>query len=149
MLCVFYILFIATTADRFFRIDRAQEHLHYITDISCEDLYIMDPELQPSALQQNGTSHHTTTCYSSPNLLATTNNHPASPPRSMLSNHLDHSSSSPGIATMSAPNLVASNNHGLAPPTAVIVQDTENSDPQSGEVKFAFQFPVTPPKSPW
>ncbi|XP_064629460.1 diacylglycerol kinase zeta-like isoform X4 [Lineus longissimus] len=35
----------ATTAERFFRIDRAQEHLHYITDISSEDLYILDPEL--------------------------------------------------------------------------------------------------------
>lgn len=38
--------FLATTAERFFRIDRAQEHLHYITDISSEDLYILDPDLQ-------------------------------------------------------------------------------------------------------
>lgn len=36
----------STTAERFFRIDRAQEHLHYITDISSEDLYILDPDLQ-------------------------------------------------------------------------------------------------------
>ena len=36
----------ATTAERFFRIDRSQEHLHYITDISSEDLYILDPDLQ-------------------------------------------------------------------------------------------------------
>ena len=41
-------LFAATTADRFFRIDRGQEHLHYVTDISSEDLYVMDPELQSS-----------------------------------------------------------------------------------------------------
>ena len=39
----------ATTAERFFRIDRAQEHLHYVTDISSESLYILDPELQQSA----------------------------------------------------------------------------------------------------
>ncbi|OWF56082.1 Diacylglycerol kinase zeta [Mizuhopecten yessoensis] len=36
----------STTAERFFRIDRTQEHLHYITDISSEDLYILDPDLQ-------------------------------------------------------------------------------------------------------
>ncbi|XP_055790811.1 diacylglycerol kinase zeta isoform X2 [Salvelinus fontinalis] len=34
-----------TTADRFYRIDRAQEHLNYVTEISQEDLYILDPEL--------------------------------------------------------------------------------------------------------
>ncbi|XP_037074296.1 eye-specific diacylglycerol kinase-like [Pollicipes pollicipes] len=31
------------TAERFFRIDRAQEHLHFVTDISSEDLFILDP----------------------------------------------------------------------------------------------------------
>ncbi|XP_047452906.1 diacylglycerol kinase zeta isoform X3 [Mugil cephalus] len=36
-----------TTADRFYRIDRAQEHLHYVTEISQEELYILDPELLP------------------------------------------------------------------------------------------------------
>ncbi|GFN90077.1 diacylglycerol kinase, partial [Plakobranchus ocellatus] len=35
----------STTAERFFRIDKAQESLHYITDISSEDLYILDPGL--------------------------------------------------------------------------------------------------------
>lgn len=34
-----------TTADRFYRIDRAQEHLNYVTEISQDDLYILDPEL--------------------------------------------------------------------------------------------------------
>lgn len=34
----------STTAERFFRIDRSQENLHYITDISSEDLYILDPD---------------------------------------------------------------------------------------------------------
>ncbi|XP_078000630.1 diacylglycerol kinase zeta-like isoform X2 [Glandiceps talaboti] len=35
----------STTADRFFRVDRSQEHLHYVTDISSDDLYVLDPEL--------------------------------------------------------------------------------------------------------
>ncbi|XP_039294831.1 LOW QUALITY PROTEIN: eye-specific diacylglycerol kinase-like [Nilaparvata lugens] len=30
------------TAERFFRVDRAQEHLHYLTDIANEMLYILD-----------------------------------------------------------------------------------------------------------
>ncbi|KAI9532689.1 hypothetical protein NQZ68_030631 [Dissostichus eleginoides] len=34
-----------TTADRFYRIDRAQEHLNLVTEISQEELYILDPEL--------------------------------------------------------------------------------------------------------
>ncbi|XP_013878468.1 diacylglycerol kinase zeta [Austrofundulus limnaeus] len=34
-----------TTADRFYRIDRAQEHLNYVTEISQDHLYILDPEL--------------------------------------------------------------------------------------------------------
>ncbi|XP_069385188.1 diacylglycerol kinase zeta isoform X2 [Paralichthys olivaceus] len=34
-----------TTADRFYRIDRTQEHLNYVTEISQEELYILDPEL--------------------------------------------------------------------------------------------------------
>ncbi|PAA52374.1 hypothetical protein BOX15_Mlig006409g1 [Macrostomum lignano] len=34
----------STTAERFFRIDKSQESLHYITDISSEDLYLLDPE---------------------------------------------------------------------------------------------------------
>lgn len=35
---------IACTAERFFRIDRAQEHLHFVVDICTDDLYILDPE---------------------------------------------------------------------------------------------------------
>uniref|UniRef100_A0A8B9HKB9 Diacylglycerol kinase n=1 Tax=Astyanax mexicanus TaxID=7994 RepID=A0A8B9HKB9_ASTMX len=37
--------FTATTADRFYRIDRAQEHLNYVTEISQDELFILDPEL--------------------------------------------------------------------------------------------------------
>lgn len=33
------------TAERFFRIDHAQEHLHYVTDICTEDLFVLDPEI--------------------------------------------------------------------------------------------------------
>ncbi|XP_028320692.1 diacylglycerol kinase zeta isoform X2 [Gouania willdenowi] len=35
----------STTADRFYRIDRAQEHLHYVSEISLEEIFILDPEL--------------------------------------------------------------------------------------------------------
>uniref|UniRef100_A0A8C2HWY0 Diacylglycerol kinase n=1 Tax=Cyprinus carpio TaxID=7962 RepID=A0A8C2HWY0_CYPCA len=34
-----------TTADRFYRIDRGQEHLNYVTEISQDELFILDPEL--------------------------------------------------------------------------------------------------------
>nr|XP_022293832.1 diacylglycerol kinase zeta-like isoform X7 [Crassostrea virginica] len=43
----------STTAERFFRIDRAQEHLHYITDISSEDLYILDPDMASTQHQHS------------------------------------------------------------------------------------------------
>lgn len=35
----------STTADRFYRIDRAQEHLNFVTEISQDDLFVLDPEL--------------------------------------------------------------------------------------------------------
>ncbi|XP_073798856.1 diacylglycerol kinase zeta isoform X17 [Danio rerio] len=34
-----------TTADRFYRIDRGQEHLNYVSEISQDELFILDPEL--------------------------------------------------------------------------------------------------------
>jgi len=40
----------ATTAERFFRIDRALEPAHYVTDIAAHDLYIVDPDLHTSFL---------------------------------------------------------------------------------------------------
>ena len=40
----------ATTAERFFRIDRALEPAHYVTDIASHDLYIVDPDLHTSFL---------------------------------------------------------------------------------------------------
>lgn len=36
---------VACTAERFFRIDRSQEQLHYLTDISIDTVYILDQEL--------------------------------------------------------------------------------------------------------
>ncbi|XP_059911401.1 diacylglycerol kinase zeta isoform X2 [Gadus macrocephalus] len=35
----------STTADRFYRIDRTQEHLNFVSEISQEELFILDPEL--------------------------------------------------------------------------------------------------------
>lgn len=53
MVMNFYFTFLATTAERFFRIDKAQEHLHYITDISSEDLYILDPDMASTQHQHS------------------------------------------------------------------------------------------------
>lgn len=39
------------TAERFFRVDRAQEHLHYVMDIASDRLFILDTE--PSTLPQS------------------------------------------------------------------------------------------------
>lgn len=36
------IFYLACTAERFFRIDRAQEHLHFVVDICTDDLFILD-----------------------------------------------------------------------------------------------------------
>ncbi|XP_039200708.1 diacylglycerol kinase iota isoform X6 [Crotalus tigris] len=38
----------ATSADRFYRIDRSQEHLHFVTEISQDEIFILDPELGAS-----------------------------------------------------------------------------------------------------
>uniref|UniRef100_A0A8B9IUX8 Diacylglycerol kinase n=1 Tax=Amazona collaria TaxID=241587 RepID=A0A8B9IUX8_9PSIT len=43
----------ATSADRFYRIDRSQEHLHFVTEISQDEIFILDPEMVIS--QQVGT----------------------------------------------------------------------------------------------
>ncbi|CAN0426831.1 unnamed protein product [Lampetra fluviatilis] len=34
----------STSAERFFRIDRAQEHLHLVVDTSVDELFVLDPE---------------------------------------------------------------------------------------------------------
>lgn len=34
----------ACTAERFFRVDRAQENLHYVTDIASDVIYVLDQE---------------------------------------------------------------------------------------------------------
>ncbi|XP_041443816.1 diacylglycerol kinase iota isoform X3 [Xenopus laevis] len=34
----------ATSADRFYRIDISQEHLHFVTEISQDEIFILDPE---------------------------------------------------------------------------------------------------------
>lgn len=33
---------VACTAERFFRIDKAQENLHFVSDICCDSLYILE-----------------------------------------------------------------------------------------------------------
>ncbi|XP_058519085.1 diacylglycerol kinase zeta isoform X3 [Ochotona princeps] len=43
----------ATTASRFYRIDRAQEHLNYVTEIAQDEIYILDPELLGASARPN------------------------------------------------------------------------------------------------
>lgn len=35
---------LACTAERFFRIDRGQEQLHYVTDVAIDAVYILDED---------------------------------------------------------------------------------------------------------
>ncbi|ELK33368.1 Diacylglycerol kinase iota [Myotis davidii] len=45
--------YVATSADRFYRIDRSQEHLHFVMEISQDEVFILDPDMALS--QQAGT----------------------------------------------------------------------------------------------
>lgn len=59
------------TAERFFRVDRAQEHLHYLTDIANETLYILDqdsPTMPPTPEDEHG--HANSILHQSSNLSA-------------------------------------------------------------------------------
>lgn len=40
--------FSACTAERFFRIDKAQEQLHYVTDVAVETVYILEENANQS-----------------------------------------------------------------------------------------------------
>ncbi|KAF2362408.1 Diacylglycerol kinase accessory domain [Trinorchestia longiramus] len=44
------------TAERFFRIDHGQEHLHYVTDICTDELFLLNPEEDPSQAAEVTTS---------------------------------------------------------------------------------------------
>lgn len=54
-----YFSFIAVTAERFFRIDKAQENLHFPTDIGHENIYILDAA--PLTPDTDTTAHPDTT----------------------------------------------------------------------------------------
>lgn len=41
--CLMAMIDAGCTAERVFRVDSGQEHLHYITDISSDCLYVLDP----------------------------------------------------------------------------------------------------------
>lgn len=53
----------AVTAERFFRIDKAQENLHYSTDIGHENIYILDAA--PLTPDTESTPHPNTTATAS------------------------------------------------------------------------------------
>lgn len=40
--------FSACTAERFFRIDKAQEQLHYVTDVAVETVYVLEENANQS-----------------------------------------------------------------------------------------------------
>lgn len=42
----------ACTAERFFRIDHSQEHLHYVTDICTDELFLLNPEEENSVVPE-------------------------------------------------------------------------------------------------
>ncbi|XP_053574966.1 diacylglycerol kinase iota isoform X2 [Bombina bombina] len=44
----------ASSADRFYRIDRSQEHLHFVTEISQDEIFILDPETAGSPQESTG-----------------------------------------------------------------------------------------------
>lgn len=43
------------TAERFFRIDRAQESLHYLIDITHDQLFVLDDPHRPSSAEEDVT----------------------------------------------------------------------------------------------
>ena len=43
-------MFEAVTTERFFRISYAQENTHYVSDVTSNDVYILDPDLHVSFL---------------------------------------------------------------------------------------------------
>lgn len=46
------ILLSACTAERFFRIDRAQEQLHYVTDVAVDTVYVLEESLSYQGSQE-------------------------------------------------------------------------------------------------
>ncbi|KAL7824628.1 hypothetical protein AOLI_G00327940 [Acnodon oligacanthus] len=92
----------STTADRFYRIDRAQEHLNYVTEISQDELFILDPELvtketvgtspgMPGMVEAVGESSSSSdqfafpACSSAPSPLSRVNEEQAAGPRRRMS----------------------------------------------------------------
>lgn len=49
-------LFLACTTERFFRIDRGQEQLHYVTDVAVEAVYVLDEDTVQQHEGQTGPS---------------------------------------------------------------------------------------------
>ncbi|XP_054885400.1 diacylglycerol kinase zeta isoform X2 [Poeciliopsis prolifica] len=83
-----------TTADRFYRIDRAQEHLNYVTEISQDELYILDPELV--AKETVGTSPNMPDQFSYPSS-------PSSPASPRQRKRISSDSSVSGALTQTSP----------------------------------------------
>jgi diacylglycerol kinase (ATP) len=53
-------VYTACTAERFFRVDRAQENLHYVTDIASDCIYVLDQEcatMPQTPEDESGSAH--------------------------------------------------------------------------------------------
>uniref|UniRef100_A0A671RTF3 Diacylglycerol kinase n=1 Tax=Sinocyclocheilus anshuiensis TaxID=1608454 RepID=A0A671RTF3_9TELE len=74
--CFVCFVFAATTADRFYRIDRAQEHLNYVTEISQDELFVLDPELV--------VTETVSTSPGMPDLVDSSSDAPSDPPLSLV-----------------------------------------------------------------
>ncbi|XP_062846053.1 diacylglycerol kinase zeta isoform X4 [Trichomycterus rosablanca] len=107
----------STTADRFYRIDRAQEHLHYVTEISQEELFVLDPELVVTQCAS--------TSPSVPDLVNTSADTSAAPHTFAFPSSSSSPHSSPSL------RLKQNASSGSSPVSAdVLIECVKNKDPQ-------------------
>ncbi|CAN0430923.1 unnamed protein product [Lampetra planeri] len=71
----------STSAERFFRIDRAQEHLHLVVDTSVDELFVLDPEPVACASRRTRPTFRRLPCTSPRTLTARSLGMPRTPAR--------------------------------------------------------------------
>ncbi|XP_040570134.1 eye-specific diacylglycerol kinase [Lepeophtheirus salmonis] len=128
----------SVTAIRFFRIDRAQENLHYVTDICDEELHILEMD-SPSL---NDDEKH----------IMETAIKPATPPPSQSENEAHHHNNSndhhlsPAENSSSSSNKVPSPSKSLSPSRVVVPSGAEAMDIElAPPIPTAIPTPLPPP----
>ncbi|CAB4067040.1 dgkA [Lepeophtheirus salmonis] len=128
----------SVTAIRFFRIDRAQENLHYVTDICDEELHILEMD-SPSL---NDDEKH----------IMETAIKPATPPPSQSENEAHHHNNSndhhlsPAENSSSSSNKVPSPSKSLSPSRVVVSSVAEAMDIElAPPIPTAIPTPLPPP----